>query len=123
MARMKQEGRDVINLGVETRISPPRITFFRLYRRRWGTRNISLSQLLPHPAAEEVPSPPGYRRRFGVDLDPNNEVLPLLGSTDALFMVHLCLIDPETSVWFGSLLFLLPGVCTTAGGWWKKSPS
>jgi len=29
-----------------------------------------------------------------VNLDPKTEVLPLLGSTDGLFNIHLCLLDP-----------------------------
>jgi len=35
-----------------------------------------------------------YRRRFGVDLDPDEEVLPLIGSKEGIGHVALCLIDP-----------------------------
>jgi LL-diaminopimelate aminotransferase len=35
-----------------------------------------------------------YRRRFGTVLDPETEVLPLLGSAEGLFHIHSCLLDP-----------------------------
>jgi len=35
-----------------------------------------------------------YRRRFGVELDPQREVLPLIGSKEGIGHVALCLIDP-----------------------------
>jgi LL-diaminopimelate aminotransferase len=34
-----------------------------------------------------------YKRRFGVECDPETEVLPLLGSADGLFHIHTCLLD------------------------------
>jgi LL-diaminopimelate aminotransferase len=94
MGKMKQEGRDVINLGVgDPDFAPPD----HLLQ--------TLQEAVGHPEYHHYPSfypiqplknaiAGWYKRRFGVDLDPNSEVLPLLGSTDALFMVHLCLIDP-----------------------------
>jgi LL-diaminopimelate aminotransferase len=94
MARMKQEGLDVINLGVgDPDFTPP------------GHLLKALQDAVGRPEYHHYPSSyptqplkdaiaGWYRRRFGVDLDPNSEVLPLLGSTDALFMVHLCLLDP-----------------------------
>ena len=94
MARMKQEGRDVINLGVgDPDFTPPD----HLLK--------ALQDAVGHPEYHHYPSSyqiqplknaiaAWYRRRFGVDFDPNSEVLPLLGSTDALFTVHLCLLDP-----------------------------
>jgi hypothetical protein len=35
-----------------------------------------------------------YQRRFQANLESHTEVLPLLGSTDGLFNIHLCLLDP-----------------------------
>ena len=35
-----------------------------------------------------------YQRRFGSVLDPETEVLPLLGSAEGLFHIHSCLLDP-----------------------------
>jgi len=35
-----------------------------------------------------------YERRFGVSLDPNREVLPLIGSKEGIGHIPLCFIDP-----------------------------
>lgn len=35
-----------------------------------------------------------YARRFGVDLDPRREVLPLIGSKEGIGHIALCFIDP-----------------------------
>jgi LL-diaminopimelate aminotransferase len=93
LAKMKQEGRDVVNLGVgDPDFNPPEHILQ------------ALQEAVGHPDYHHYPSfypnqplkdavANWYKRRFGVDLDPNREVLPLLGSTDGLFMIHLCLLD------------------------------
>ncbi|HEX5368360.1 MAG TPA: LL-diaminopimelate aminotransferase [Dehalococcoidia bacterium] len=35
-----------------------------------------------------------YKRRFGLDLDPDKEVLPLIGSKEGIANIAYCLIDP-----------------------------
>lgn len=93
LAKMKQEGRDVVNLGIgDPDFNPPEHILQ------------ALQEAVGHPDYHHYPSfypnqplkdaiANWYKRRFGVDLDPNREVLPLLGSTDGLFMIHLCLLD------------------------------
>lgn len=93
LAKMKQEGRHVVNLGVgDPDFNPPEHILQ------------ALQEAVGHPDYHHYPSfypnqplkdaiANWYKRRFGVDLDPNREVLPLLGSTDGLFMIHLCLLD------------------------------
>jgi LL-diaminopimelate aminotransferase len=34
-----------------------------------------------------------YQRKYGVNCDPETEVLPLLGAADGLFHIHTCLLD------------------------------
>ncbi|GBD00175.1 LL-diaminopimelate aminotransferase [bacterium HR17] len=36
-----------------------------------------------------------YRRRFGVELDPATEVVPLIGSKEGIAHIALCYLDPE----------------------------
>lgn len=93
LAKMKQEGRDVINLGIGDPDFHPPEHLLQV-----------LQEAVRHPDYHHYPSfypnqplkdaiANWYKRRFGVDLDPSREVLPLLGSTDGLFMIHLCLLD------------------------------
>jgi len=93
LVKMKQEGRDVINLGLgDPDFSPPE----RILE--------TLREAVSHPEHHHYPSfyaikplkdaiAGWYWRRFGVELDPEKEVLPLLGSCDGLFHIHLCLLD------------------------------
>lgn len=48
-----------------------------------------------------------YSRRFGVSLDPEHEVLPLLGSKEGIVNIHLALINPGDIV-------LVPDPCYIA---------
>jgi LL-diaminopimelate aminotransferase len=94
LTRLKQEGREVINLGVgDPDFSPPE-----------SIRRV-LRDSADHPDYHHYPSfyplqplkdaiADWYRRRFAATLDSRTEVLPLLGSTDGLFNIHLCLLDP-----------------------------
>lgn len=93
LARLKQEGKDIINLGVGDPDFPPPINLLKILEE--AVRNPDYhhypSSYPNQPLREAIAQ--WYKRRFGVDLDPTKEVLPLLGSTDALFLIHLCLLD------------------------------
>jgi len=93
LARLRQEGKDIINLGVGDPDFPPPPHLLKI-----------LEEAARHPDYHHYPSfypnqplkeaiAQWYKRRFGVDLDPIKEVLPLLGSTDGLFLINLCLLD------------------------------
>ncbi len=95
LTRLKEEGRDVINLGVGDPDFPPPESIRRVLR-----------DGVDHPGYHHYPSfyalqplkesvAGWYQRRFRVNLDSGTEVLPLLGSTDGLFNIHLCLLDPR----------------------------
>ena len=93
LTRMKQEGRDVINLGVGDPDFPPPESLRRILQEAVNQPDYhhypSFYPIMPlHDAISGW-----YRRRFKVDLDPKMEVLPLLGSTDGLFLIHLCLLN------------------------------
>jgi LL-diaminopimelate aminotransferase len=94
LTRMKQEGKDVINLGLgDPDVIPPE------HMRR------SLADACYSPDSHHYPSfyspmplkkaiAAWYERQYGVKCDPETEVLPLLGSADGLFHIHTCLLDP-----------------------------
>jgi LL-diaminopimelate aminotransferase len=94
LTRMKQEGKDVINLGLgDPDVIPPE------HMRR------SLADACYSPDSHHYPSfyspmplkkaiAAWYERQYGVKCDPEKEVLPLLGSADGLFHIHTCLLDP-----------------------------
>lgn len=93
LVKMKEEGRDIINLGLgDPDFTPPEHILD------------TLRDSVSHPDNHHYPSfysnkplreaiAGWYGRRFGVELDPDKEVIPLLGSCDGLFHIHLCLLD------------------------------
>jgi LL-diaminopimelate aminotransferase len=94
LARMKAEGREVINLGAGDPDFTPPEHLLQALKDTVGQPNYHhYPSFYPNQPLKDAISN-WYKRRFSVDLDPNSEVLPLLGSTDGLFMIHLCLLDP-----------------------------
>ena len=91
---MREEGKDVINLGLgDPDVVPPE------------TMRKSLADACYDPASHHYPSfyspmplkeaiSGWYERQYGVKSDPESEILPLLGAADGLFHIHTCLLDP-----------------------------
>jgi LL-diaminopimelate aminotransferase len=91
---MRTEGKDVINLGLgDPDVQPP-----EHLRRILSDACLDVNHhhypsfYSPQPLKEAMAK--WYRRRFGSVLDPETEVLPLLGSAEGLFHIHSCLLDP-----------------------------
>jgi LL-diaminopimelate aminotransferase len=94
LTRMKDEGKDVINLGLgDPDVVPPE------------TMRKTLADACYDPASHHYPSfyspmplkeaiSDWYERQYGVKSNPETEILPLLGAADGLFHIHTCLLDP-----------------------------
>ncbi|GAI88613.1 unnamed protein product [marine sediment metagenome] len=93
LTKMKEEGKDVINLGLgDPDVHPPE-----------GQRKILADACFdvnshhypsfysPMPLKEAIAF--WYKRHFDVECDPETEVLHLLGSADGLFHIHTCMLD------------------------------
>jgi LL-diaminopimelate aminotransferase len=92
--RLLAEGRDVIDLGAGDADSPPPEPAVR-----------ALTEALRDPAMSRYAYQVGLRefresasrylaRRFGVEFDPTDEVLPLLGSKEGLAHLPLAFVNP-----------------------------
>jgi LL-diaminopimelate aminotransferase len=94
LTRMREAGKDVINLGLgDPDVVPPE------------SMRKSLADACYDPASHHYPSfyspmplkqaiSGWYQRQYGVTSDPETEILPLLGAADGLFHIHTCLLDP-----------------------------
>ncbi|RPJ13774.1 MAG: aminotransferase class I/II-fold pyridoxal phosphate-dependent enzyme, partial [Deltaproteobacteria bacterium] len=94
LTKMRSEGKDVINLGLgDPDVQPP-----EHLRRALADACLEINHhhypsfYSPRPLKEAMAN--WYQRRFGSVLDPETEVLPLLGSAEGLFHIHSCLLDP-----------------------------
>jgi LL-diaminopimelate aminotransferase len=93
LLKMKEEGRDVINLGLgDPDVTPPPHLLDALRDAVCNPDHHHYPSFYSsRPLKEAIAA--WYDRRFNVRLDPETEVLPLLGSSEGLFHIHLCLLD------------------------------
>jgi len=94
IALMRAEGRDIINLGLGDPDTVPTEHQLR-----------ALSEAVSNPNNHHYPSAypikpfydaiaEWYKRRHGVEVDPETEMIYCLGAAEALFQIHNCLLDP-----------------------------
>ncbi|MBT8372077.1 MAG: aminotransferase class I/II-fold pyridoxal phosphate-dependent enzyme, partial [Desulfobacterales bacterium] len=107
LTTMKEEGQDVINLGLgDPDAVPPDHMRKSLADACYDPNNHHYPSFYsPMPLKEAIAN--WYERQYGVKCDPESEVLPLLGSADGLFHIHTCLLDPGD-------LALVPDPCYPA---------
>src|SRR5512136_2551279 len=92
LTKMKEEGRDVINLGLgDPDVTPPPHLLEALKDAVCNPNHHHYPSFYSNRPLKEAISG-WYKRRFDVDLDPNTEVILLLGSSEGLFIIHLCLL-------------------------------
>ena len=93
LTKMKEEGRDIINLGLgDPDVTPPPHLLDALRDAVCNPNHHHYPSFYSsRPLKEAIAG--WYERRFKVRLDPETEILPLLGSSEGLFHIHLCLLD------------------------------
>jgi len=94
IAQMKAEGRDVINLGLgDPDVTPSERQLKALAEAALNPDNHHYPSRYPikpfYNAVADL-----YKRRHGVDVDPETEIIYALGAADMLFQMHNCLLDP-----------------------------
>ena len=96
ISEKQAQGIDVISLGIgdPDTPSPPEVV-------------TALAKAAADPGTHQYPSNRGrpefrnavadfYERRFGVELDPANEIIPGLGAKETIFNLNLAFLDPGT---------------------------
>ncbi len=88
------EGRDIIDLGIgDPDIPTPKHIIEALHRASLNskTHRYALDEGLPELRIEIAK---WYRARFNVDLDPDREILPLIGSKEGIAHIPLAFVNP-----------------------------
>ncbi len=96
--KARQEGRNIIDLGVgDPDIPTPAFIVEKLYEAAKDPKNhrYALDQGMPE-LRQAIAD--WYKKRFGVDLDPNKEVLPLIGSKEGIAHIPIAFLDKGDSV-------------------------
>ena len=93
LTKMKDEGKDVINLGLgDPDVTPPQEMRKALANACYDDKNHHYPSFYsPLPLKNAISK--WYEDQYGIKCDPETEVLPLLGSADGLFHIHTCLLD------------------------------
>jgi LL-diaminopimelate aminotransferase len=93
LTRMKNEGKDVINLGLgDPDVIPTESSRKALADACMDEGSHHYPSFYdPMPLKEAIAN--WYQRRYGVTCDPKTEVTSLLGGADGLFHIHTCLLD------------------------------
>ncbi|MHB0856973.1 MAG: LL-diaminopimelate aminotransferase [Anaerolineae bacterium] len=94
IAVQQAKGEDVINLGIGSPdLAPPQFILDALYRSAQRSDTHGYAGYYGIPALRQAIAT-YYANRFGVELDPNTEVRPLIGSKEGLANMALAFIDP-----------------------------
>lgn len=95
IAEKKAQGVKVISLGIGDPVEPtPPHIIEKLYQEALRPENHRYPAYYGLPRFREAIAR-WYRHRFKVTLDPEREVLPLIGSKEGLAHICLALLDPE----------------------------
>jgi LL-diaminopimelate aminotransferase len=93
ITEQRAKGVDVINLGIGSPdLAPPRFISDALYQSALREDTHGYAGYYGTPALRKAIAG-YYQRRFGVELDPNREILPLIGSKEGLANMALAFID------------------------------
>ena len=98
VARMNAEGKDVISLGIGSPDMPPSENTIQTLCD--AARNPDGHGYQPYEGIPELRrSFAGwYRKWYGVELDPNTEIQPLIGSKEGILHVTLAFVNPGEQV-------------------------
>ncbi|MBN1188630.1 MAG: LL-diaminopimelate aminotransferase [Dehalococcoidales bacterium] len=94
IAAKKARGEEVISFGIgDPDIPTPQAIVDELCRAAGNPVNHRYPESEGLPELREAIAR-WYRKRFGITLDPEKEVLPLIGAKEGIAHIALCLIDP-----------------------------
>lgn len=119
--QMRSNGIDVINLGIGSPdLAPSEKTIEALLTSSQDKRNHAYQSYKGIPELRAAFSK-WYDRYFGVSLDPDNEILPLMGSKEGIMHITMAFVNPGDEVLipdpgyptYGSATALLGGAIRT----------
>lgn len=94
IAELNAEGKDVIRMDMGSPdLPPPPAVIEALYRSAQDPTHHGYPGFFGTPSFRQAIAT-YYKRRFQVELDPNTEILPLIGSKEGIVNFHLAYVDP-----------------------------
>lgn len=98
IARLRSTGKDIINLGIGSPDLPPAPEVVQeLTRAAYLPDSHGYQPYAGLPSLREAFTQ-WYHRFFAVDLDPNTEILPLIGSKEGIMHISMAFLNPGDEV-------------------------
>jgi aspartate/methionine/tyrosine aminotransferase len=95
---MRLSGKDVINLGIGSPDQPPSENTVTRLASEAGKPGVHGYQSYNGIPALRKAFAEWYRKYFGVDLDPESEILPLMGSKEGIMHISMAFVNPGDEV-------------------------
>lgn len=86
---LNKKGKNIINLGIGSPDLPPHPDVIRVLQEESAKPNVHAYQSYKGSPVLRDAIAQWYQRWYGVDLDPNTEILPLIGSKEGI--MHICM--------------------------------
>jgi LL-diaminopimelate aminotransferase len=86
---LNQQGKNIINLGIGSPDQPPHPEVIRVLQEESAKPNVHGYQSYKGSPILRKAVAAWYRQWYGVELDPDTEILPLIGSKEGI--MHLCM--------------------------------
>jgi LL-diaminopimelate aminotransferase len=96
--QMRKAGADVINLGIGSPDQPPSENTIRKLREIAEKANVHGYQSYTGIPALRKAFAEWYKKYFKVELDPESEILPLMGSKEGIMHISMSFINPGDEV-------------------------
>jgi LL-diaminopimelate aminotransferase len=96
---LKKEGRNIINLGIGSPDLPPHEEVIRVLQEESTKPNVHAYQGYKGAPILRNAMASWYKRWYGADLDPETEILPLIGSKEGIMHICMTYIDEGDPVW------------------------
>jgi len=86
---LNRQGKNIINLGIGSPDRPPHPDVIRVLQEESAKPNVHAYQSYKGSPLFRQAVAAWYRQWYGVDLDPDTEILPLIGSKEGI--MHICM--------------------------------
>jgi LL-diaminopimelate aminotransferase len=96
--RMRRQGADIINLGIGSPDQPPSantVSALKEFAAKPGSHGYQSYTGIP---ALRKAFADWYKKYFSVDLNPDNEILPLMGSKEGIMHISMAFVNPGDEV-------------------------
>jgi aspartate/methionine/tyrosine aminotransferase len=127
---LNRQGKNIINLGIGSPDRPPHSDVIRVLQEESAKPNVHAYQSYKGSPILRQAVASWYRQWYGVELDPDTEILPLIGSKEGIMHICMTYLDEGDGALvpnpgyptYRSAVKLAGGICvdydlTEEGGW------